>query len=103
MSRQIIRIHNLEMINTIFKRGVLTVPDDWLQETYFNPSVALNKALLAVHLAEAFNNVTHDGIIEELTRTDCGGRTYNYLKIFLTRPHSTHCPWIAHITKLKAI
>lgn len=41
-------------------------------------NAAQNRAILAVNLAKSFDNITHDDILEELEKTDCGDRIYYY-------------------------
>ncbi|XP_072143647.1 putative nicotine oxidoreductase [Dermacentor andersoni] len=43
--------------------------------------------LLAIDIKGAFDNVSHQGILEGLANTNCGERTYKYVQNFLS--HST--------------
>lgn len=47
-------------------------------------SSAQTKALLALDIRGAFDNVSHDLILENLASTRCGRRVYDYVKAFLT-------------------
>lgn len=41
-------------------------------------------AILALDLKGAFDNVTHEAILRNLSKTGCGERTYNYIVEFLS-------------------
>lgn len=47
------------------------------------PGTAQTRAVLALDLKGAFDNVSHDTILEGLARARCGRRTYEYVSSFL--------------------
>ncbi|KAH7933376.1 hypothetical protein HPB49_012038 [Dermacentor silvarum] len=57
----------------------LQIPHDILS----GPSTSQLRAILALYLSKAFDNVTHDSMLQELARTCCGARMYNYVRSFL--------------------
>ncbi|KAG0423620.1 hypothetical protein HPB47_000603 [Ixodes persulcatus] len=48
------------------------------------PGRTQTRAVLALDLRGAFDNLSHDAILEGLTRAHCGKRTYDYVRAFLT-------------------
>lgn len=42
------------------------------------------RAILALDLKVAFDNVTHASVLRNLNTTRCGGRTFQYVRNFLT-------------------
>ncbi|XP_049275453.1 putative nicotine oxidoreductase [Rhipicephalus sanguineus] len=44
-----------------------------------------DKAILALDLKGAFDNVKHDSILANLSSTDCGARTFAYIRDFLSK------------------
>ncbi|XP_042150175.1 uncharacterized protein LOC120849945 [Ixodes scapularis] len=48
------------------------------------PGRTQTRAVLALDLRGAFDNVSHDAILEGLTRAHCGKKTYDYVRAFLT-------------------
>lgn len=81
---------HLESVNALadtmfgFRRH-LSTQDVLLQikEEILDRKSSQAKAILALDLAGAFDNVRHEAILENLSHTNCGARIYNYVKDFL--------------------
>lgn len=65
--------------NVSTQDALLQIYEDITKE----PSNSQLKAILAIDLKKAFDNVDHDSMLEELAKTDCGARLYNYVRDFL--------------------
>lgn len=68
-------------------RPLLSTQDILLQlkeDVITQASLHSVKAILALDLKGAFDNVGHHTILENLGTTNCGQRTYNYIRSFLT-------------------
>ncbi|XP_037563027.1 uncharacterized protein LOC119442280 [Dermacentor silvarum] len=48
------------------------------------PTTAQTRAILALDLKGAFDNVSHDLILDNLASSQCGARTYGYARAFLS-------------------
>ncbi|KAM7284070.1 uncharacterized protein ISCGN_001173 [Ixodes scapularis] len=48
------------------------------------PGLAQTRAVLALNLKGAFNNVSHNAILEGLAQSHCGKKTYEYIRAFLS-------------------
>lgn len=67
-------------------RAHLSTQDVLLQlkeEVIGPPSRAQTRAILALDLKGAFDNVAHDLILRNLAESHCGSRMYNYIRSFL--------------------
>lgn len=53
------------------------------------PSRAQTRAILALDLKGAFDNVAHDLILKNLAESHCGDRMYNYVRSFLRNRTAT--------------
>lgn len=53
------------------------------------PPKSQTRAILALDLKGAFDNVLHKNILQSLADTNCGARTYNYIKNFLSVRQAT--------------
>ncbi|KAM7287767.1 hypothetical protein ISCGN_031458 [Ixodes scapularis] len=57
----------------------------WLYKDLLErPSRTQTRAVLALDLKGAFNNVAHESVLQGLASIDCGQKTYHYIKSFLT-------------------
>ncbi|KAG0441424.1 hypothetical protein HPB47_015951 [Ixodes persulcatus] len=54
-----------------------------------HPGRAQTRAVLALDLKGAFDNVSHDTILEGLARSHCGKKTYEYIRAFLSNRTAT--------------
>lgn len=73
--------------NMVGFRPCLSTQDVLLQlkEDIFDKTTRnTHRAILALDLKGAFDNVLHDGILYTLNSADCGERAYNYIRSFLT-------------------
>lgn len=69
-------------------RAKLSTQDILLQlkeEVLTNIPNAGEHVILAIDIKGAFDNVSHQGILEGLANTNCGERTYNYVRSFLSQ------------------
>ncbi|KAG0444600.1 hypothetical protein HPB47_013610 [Ixodes persulcatus] len=74
-----ITVWELEYELTKIKKTAAPAPD--LLE---RPSCTQTRAVLALDPKGAFDNVTHKSVLQGLASIDCGLKTYDYIKIFLT-------------------
>lgn len=53
------------------------------RDVYLHPDRTQPCAVLALDLKGAFDNVLHSAVLRTLAETNCGSRTYNYIRAFL--------------------
>ncbi|KAM7303068.1 uncharacterized protein ISCGN_018576 [Ixodes scapularis] len=74
--------------NTMFGfRPLLSTQDILLQlkeDVIDNLSTQHKSAILALDVKGAFDNISHSAVLDSLQRTNCGQKTYNFVRDFLT-------------------
>ncbi|XP_040078313.3 LOW QUALITY PROTEIN: uncharacterized protein LOC120850040, partial [Ixodes scapularis] len=74
--------------NTMFGfRPLLSTQDILLQlkeDVIDNLSTQHKSAILALDIKGAFDNISHSAVLDSLQRTNCGQKTYNFVRDFLT-------------------
>lgn len=55
-----------------------------LQHTFLSPSRSQIHALVTVDVRKAFDGVSHDHILAQLSSLSCGSRMYSYIRSFLS-------------------